>query len=83
MKNKERDYIFNFVNEGCFDEEVACRQLRALWTAYCLHHNIDADTAEYDNLLLEIWSSVSSSEEDNAYWGDFNSFDRFMAADLI
>ena len=83
MKNQERDYIFNFVNEGSFDEEVACRQLRALWTSYCLHHHIDVDTAEYDNLLLEIWDSVSSSEDDNAYWGDFNSFDRFMAADLI
>ena len=54
---------------------------------YCFNESLmndfHADTAEYDNLLLEIWSSVSSSEEDNAYWGDFNSFDRFMAADLI
>lgn len=83
IKKWELDYIFKFTNEGFFDEECACRQLRSLWTTYCLHHRIDVDTAEYDNTLLEIWSSVSFSEGDNAYWGDFVSFDRFMAANLV
>jgi len=83
FKKKELDYLFSFINEGCFDEEISCRQLRALWTAYCLHQNLDADTLKYNNLLLEVWASVSSAEDDNAYWGDFDSFDLFMCADLV
>lgn len=77
-KRAELDYIFNFINEGFFDQDIECDQLRSLWTAFCLHNNLDVDTVEYDNILFEIWESVASTEKDNAFWDDFCSFDVFM-----
>lgn len=80
---QEFDYIVGFAVESSFDNELACQQLRSLWTAYCFHRGLDVDTAEYDAALAGIWKEVSAGEEDTAYWNDFNSFDQFMSAELV
>lgn len=82
-KQRELDYIFSFVNEGGFDQDVACDQLICLWTAFCLHHDLDVDTAEYDRLLREIWDSLTESEEGPSFWGSFGEFDNSMARYLV
>lgn len=79
---RELQYIFSFVDEGCFDTELACNQLRSLWTAYCLHHGLDVDTREYDRGLLEIWTQVAVVEGDTANWSDYDSFEIFMCTEL-
>ena len=79
---QELDYIVGFAVESCFDNELACQQLRSLWTAYCFHRGLDVDTEEYDAALAGIWKEVSGGEEDTAYWSNFDSFDQFMSADL-
>ena len=57
----EYEYILDFV-EGCENIEVdAMHQLRALWTAYCLHYDLDIDTAEYDNRMMEIWNVMQET----------------------
>lgn len=82
-KIQELQYIFSFADEGCFDTEPACNQLRSLWTAYCLHHGLDVDTGGYDNDLLAVWERVAATESDTAYWSDYDSFDGFMCLDLV
>lgn len=42
-KQKELDFMLHFAREAFLDEEVCADQLRSLWTAYCLHHGLDAD----------------------------------------
>ena len=37
-------YLRAYAEQSSFDEEVCRDQLRMLWTAYCLHHNLDVDT---------------------------------------
>lgn len=77
------DYMAAFVAEAFFDSEIECDQLRALWTAYCLHYNLDVDTAEYDQELRKLWKEVADTENDTAYWGDFESFGNFIAKYLV
>lgn len=47
-RTAEFGYMKAFIVEGDFSDERYRAQLRALWTAYCLHHNLDVDTTEYD-----------------------------------
>lgn len=75
--------MVRFAEEAFIGEEVAAAQLRSMWTAYCLHHGLDADTRAYDDDLRELWKSVSQEEEDTQNWGDFDSFDHFMCAWLV
>ena len=39
------------------------RQLVALWTAYCMHNDLNADTAEYDRALLYLFYNVLTDEQ--------------------
>lgn len=67
-----------FAGEESFEDEHTRDQLRALWTAYCLHHNLSADTFEYDCNLQELWDVVADTEPETADWSDFDSFENFM-----
>ena len=60
-EQSEYEYILDFV-EGCeIIETDALHQLRSLWTAYCLHNDVDIDTAEYDNRIFEIWQIMQET----------------------
>ena len=41
---KEFDYILEFIEGGDFVQFAEVKKLRALWTAFCLHHGLDPDT---------------------------------------
>lgn len=62
------------------DEDVVQKQLRALWTAYCLHHNLDVDTRSYDNDLLSLWSQMEGDSVMKSAWENYGWFDLFMSA---
>lgn len=47
-REAEMKYLKEFIRQSCFDEETSRDQLRCLWTAYCLHHGLDADTSGYE-----------------------------------
>lgn len=79
----EMDFLINFAEENSFDEEVSCEQLRSLWTAYCLHFDLEADTQEYDDGLVAVWSVICRNETDTAYWHNFQTFSNFMCAELV
>ncbi len=79
----ELKYMKQFAFESCFDADVCRDQLRSLWTAYCFHHSLDVDTADYDADLRVLWEAVAEVERETADWSDFDSFDRFMCKELV
>lgn len=83
MITQELQYIISFAGKGCFDTEPARSQLRSLWTAYCLHYDLNADTSGYDHDLMDIWAQVSATEDGTACWNGFDIFYSFMSADLV
>ena len=82
-RNAEFKFMASFAMQSCFDEDICRDHLRMLWTVYCLHHNLDVDTASYDSDLRELWESVAEDEEDTADWSDFDSFGNFMCRYLV
>ena len=82
-KNTELGYIKDFAREreGSL-EDVEENQLRALWTAYCLHHGLDCDTQAYDEDLKSVWDILSDQEADlvgSDSFYNFHTFDLFMS----
>ena len=82
-REAEMEYMKEFVRQGCFDEEPARDQLRCLWTAYCFHQGLDADTSGYDSGLLDLWDTMAEEEAETADWSDYDSFDSFMCRYLV
>lgn len=71
-----------FIIEGDFTDENYRSQLRALWTAYCLHHKLDVDTLTYDNDLLGLWGEMHKLGNANG-WSSYTEFDDFMCELLV
>ena len=82
-RNAEFKFMASFAMQSCFDEDICRDQFRMLWTAYCLHHNLDVDTVNYDSDLRELWEAVSADQEDTSDWSDYDSFDHFMSRYLV
>lgn len=82
-KQKELSIILRFAREENLGFEVCTHQLRSLWTAYCIHHDLEVDTSTYDADIRELWQAVSEEHSDNPDWSDFESFDLFMCDDLV
>lgn len=80
----ELGYIYSFVDEGFFDEELARDQLRILWTSFCLHQDIDVYTHRYDSILTCIYNYMDLDEmTDTADWSDYESFNNYMSKYLV
>ena len=82
-RNFEFKYMADFAYESYLIEELARDQFRALWMAYGLHHNLDADTSEYDDDLAQLWNVVSENGDGTTEWSDYESFDHFMSRYLV
>lgn len=82
-REAEMEYLKEFVRQSCFDEELSRDQLRCLWTAYCLHHGLDADTSGYDYDLMDLWNATAENEPETADWSDYDNFDNFMCKYLV
>ena len=54
-------YILKFIKESEGDI-IYMEQLRALWTAFCLHQNIDVDTRKYDDAMLGIVECLKKTD---------------------
>lgn len=77
-QDEELHYLLRFAKEADFSEEISCLQLKALWTAYCLHKNLDVDTIAYDKKCKKIWDAIRETEPDTAHWSDPESFDLYV-----
>lgn len=51
----EYKFLLNYAKGSCFDNDICRDRFRMLWTAYCLHHDLEVDTSGYDNDLLVLW----------------------------
>ena len=77
----EFDYLCGFAKEADFEcEALPAEQLRALWTAYCFHTNLDIDTFECDTALRKVWEVLKDKE--SCCWDNFDEFDHYMADGL-
>lgn len=77
----EYGYMKAFISKGDFTEDNYRHQLLALWTAYCLHQNLEVDTMDYDNILLGLWKIMHRRGNANG-WANYFEFDRFMGKNL-
>lgn len=70
-------WIMQFIAEMEDYSSEFRHQLRSLWTAFCLHQNIDVDTASYDSFTRELSEAIKSKmAEDEPF--QFDAFDLFM-----
>ena len=72
MKNELFNYLKSFMNGGGWCDGNIARQARAIFTTMCFVENIDADTAECDNMLVTIYNETGM--EDFVEYDDFESF---------
>lgn len=79
---KEFDYILEFIEGGDFVQFVEVKQLRALWTAFCLHHGLDHDTRTYDCYALEMWNYLQDNLTCPWQPDNFVNFRLFMGTNI-
>lgn len=72
MKDKLFNYLKSFMIENNWEDCNIAKQARGTFTAICLVGNIDADTAECDNMLHELYDVAVM--EDIMGYDDFESF---------
>lgn len=82
-RKAEMEYLKTFVEQGDFDGGQGRGQLRCLWTAYCFHHGLDADTDGYDYDLRRLWDIITEGKPGAAGWRNYDSFDNFMCKYLV
>ena len=87
--NKEFQFMLQFAKERSNEasepwDKIEREQLRALWTAYCIHENLDRDTRGYDEALTELWQSVVEDSVicDTDEFHDLPHFGLYMGAML-
>ena len=72
MKNELFNYLKSFmIGSGWHDGNTA-EQARAIFTTLCFVGNIDADTSECDNMLLNLY--IEADMEDLVGYDDFESY---------
>ena len=72
MKNELFNYLKSFMIESCWDNGNTAEQARAMFTTLCFVGNIDADTMECDNILLDLYNKAAM--ENLIDYDDFESF---------
>ena len=57
---------------------IGAMQLRALWTSFCIHRELEVDTNLYDAEIAELWNTIVLAGVP-AEGPEFENFDAFMA----
>lgn len=75
-KDVEMGYMESFLREraGELNNEITKHQLRSMWTTFCMHHNLDVDTDEYDIRLISLWNIIVLDESHTVTWEEFDNF---------
>lgn len=78
MTEKEWNYLIRYAqsHEGNSVVDLEVRMVRVLWSAYCLHANLDPETKNYDKDMDALWESVKDNWMDDGYpyWGTYEDF---------
>lgn len=82
-KEKELQFLENYIKEtgaGFYFQYLCWQQLQALWTAYCFHHDVMVDTAEYDRQAQKMYDMIEKLLKENNYdikYASFPSYEKF------
>lgn len=68
-EKSEKAFMLEFARTQNFSFETNKKQIRSLWTAYCIRHDYEPDTDSYDNDLFWIWNVLK--ENDSSPWKDY------------
>lgn len=78
MKEKLIEFLRNFLIQNDWCEKYTKEQARSMFTAICLFCNIDADTAECDEILSYVYEEAEIVEtidfDEYAAYGSFKSY---------
>lgn len=89
LTNKDLDFIIAFAKESPLRFTIVREQLRSLWTAYCLHKDLEPDTQRCNRELALVQGALNKScpsewRDKNVYPGlrrlEFNDF---MCEELV
>ena len=81
---REFDYILECIESSeDLDEMIVMQQLRCLWTAFCLHHDLDVDTGKYDSKMQEMWDVMQENESAPYSSDEFGRFYNAMSKYLV
>lgn len=72
MKNELFNYLKCFMIESGWHDGNTAEQARAIFTTICFVGNIIADTAECDNMLLDLYNEAAM--EDLIDYDDFETY---------
>ena len=76
----EWQFLIDYVKDDTTDFGLdSCRnQLLALWTVYCMHNDLDVDTAMYDAVLLDLFNALSLEQRRELCRNYYPKFDDVM-----
>lgn len=81
--DEEFQYLMSFIRETEVFHEAFWQQLRALWTAYCFHKNIDIETAVGDEREYRIWHELLPRMGKDCPEMSLSDFSSFMWALMV
>ena len=83
-RKAEFSYILEFAGAAEFDgiHGILMRQLRALWSAYCLRHSLDVDTRQYNDDLTMLWEVVKGNPGSEYMSEQSDNFEHYMRQDI-
>lgn len=84
-ENKEWEFLLGYVKDNTvhFYTETCRNQLLALWTAYCMHNDLDVDTAMYDAVLMDLFNALSDEQKAELHCTRLPELDCMMAQWLV
>ena len=79
MKEKMIEFLRDFLIQNNWCDKYTKEQGRSMFTAICLFCNIDADTAECDEIISYVYEEAEIVETiDFDDLADYGSFKRYM-----
>lgn len=81
-EQSEWQFIVDYVKDSTTDFcNATCRsQLMALWTAYCMHNDLEVDTIMYDVELIDLWNAIPIEHRRELRCSNWGEFDDLMGA---
>lgn len=81
---EELDYILERIKSSDgLDIPLVMRQIKSLWTAFCLHHDQSVDTHSYDMNMLTLWKYMCRNKSNPYSSVDYERFYNIMSGNLI
>lgn len=78
-KREMFECLKSFIIENYWYDAYIPQQARSIFTTICMMWNIDADTAECDNMLNELWICAGVDEIEI----DYEEFENFMLTWIV